>query len=126
MNREGNSNQMVSEQRSEESEYHLDVWGKTFNIEGSVSQNSLKGEHARCTQDNRITAEKPSCLEPCRARNMESETLFSWKLVFTYTTGRSIYWKIFLKKNLIIFIKSLKPHVSFDTKFEISKFLLRQ
>lgn len=52
MNRQGNSNQTVSEQRPEESESCSDVWGKTFQVEESASQRPSRGEHAAHTQDN--------------------------------------------------------------------------
>lgn len=55
MNGEGNSNQIVSEQRPEESEGCLDVREKLFQAEGSAGQvrdQPLRAGHARNTQDN--------------------------------------------------------------------------
>lgn len=37
MNRGGNSNQMLPEQRPKENEGHLDVWGKDFQADRSAS-----------------------------------------------------------------------------------------
>ena len=52
MNVEGSSNQRVSEQRPEETEDHLDVWGKIFQAEGSASQRAQRVGHVRDTEDN--------------------------------------------------------------------------
>lgn len=55
-NREGNYNQMLSEQRPKENEGLSDVWEKLFLADRSTSQRLLTGEHARHTQSiNRET-----------------------------------------------------------------------
>ena len=81
---------MLSEQKPKENKGHLDVWEKVVQGDRSTSQRLLRGEGARHTQDTN----REAVLSGTEGEHamMESETWYSWKLVFSYSATRPIQW----------------------------------